>query len=331
MAKTVVGLFDTFDVAQDVVRELVTHGIARENISLIANDAQGRYAREMGENAQNAETVGESAAKGAGVGAALGGITGLLVGIGLLALPGIGPVLGAGPLAAALGTAGIGAAAGAATGGIVGALTESGVPSEDANIFAEAVRRGGTLVMAYTTDELADRAADIINRHNPIDVEERAATYRQENWNRFDENAGPFAVDQRTNTFRGREPASTLDYGPGADTPIAGQPVSDYDRRRADLGNYQNSRIGEDLQMFEPRFRQHFDQKYGRVGGRWEDFADMYRYGFAMGREERYNNGDWELVRDSMRQEWEAKYRDQRWDEVEDAIYEGWRTGRTPQ
>ncbi|HZW05235.1 MAG TPA: general stress protein [Anaerolineaceae bacterium] len=328
MTKTVVGLYDNFEQAQEVIRDLVKHGIARENISLIANDAQSRYSRELGVNVEDSESVGESAAKGAGVGAALGGITGLLVGIGTFALPGIGPIIGAGPLAAALGTAGVGAAAGAATGGMIGALTESGVPETDANIFTEGVRRGGALVMAYVSDDLAERAADVMNHHNPVDLESRSAQYRQENWKGFNEEPEPFAFDRTHQTFREREPSSTLDFGPGADNLIAGQPVSDYDRRQADLGNYQNSPYGSDLVMFEPRFRQHFDTKYGRVSGRWEDFRELYRYGFEKGRDERYANGDWEMVRDDLRSDWEQRNPGQNWDTVESAIYEGWRTGR---
>jgi hypothetical protein len=84
----------------------------------------------------------EGAGKGAGIGAGLGGAAGLLAGLGLLAIPGLGPVFAAGWLAATA----VGAAAGAATGGLVGALTEAGVSKEDAPLYAEGVRRGGTLV-----------------------------------------------------------------------------------------------------------------------------------------------------------------------------------------
>ena len=90
----------------------------------------------------------------------LGGVLGLLVGVGAHAIPGIGPVLAAGSLAAALGTAGastlVGAGLGAATGGIVGGLVGLGIPEEDATMYAEGARRGGTLVTAQVADNLAD-------------------------------------------------------------------------------------------------------------------------------------------------------------------------------
>jgi hypothetical protein len=79
---------------------------------------------------------------GAGVGTAVGGAAGLLAGLGLLAIPGVGPVVAAGWLVATA----VGAVAGAATGGLIGGLTGAGVSEDDAHVYAEGVRRGGSLV-----------------------------------------------------------------------------------------------------------------------------------------------------------------------------------------
>ena len=76
-----------------------------------------------------------------------------------LAIPGIGPVIAAGPLAAGLLGAATGAVAGGATGGIVGGLLNMGVPEEEAHYYAEGLRRGGTLVSATVTDNMANRAS----------------------------------------------------------------------------------------------------------------------------------------------------------------------------
>ena len=86
----------------------------------------------------------EGAGKGAGIGATAGGVVGLLTGLGLLAIPGVGPVVAAGWLVATA----AGAAVGGTAGGIIGALTQAGTSEEDAYIYAEGVRRGGTLVSA---------------------------------------------------------------------------------------------------------------------------------------------------------------------------------------
>ncbi|RPI29109.1 MAG: DUF2382 domain-containing protein [Chloroflexota bacterium] len=99
----------------------------------------------------------------------LGGLGGLLVGLGLLAIPGIGPVLAAGPIVTTLAGAGVGAAAG----GLVGALVNAGIPSEQAEMYVEGVKQGGTLVTVTTSDDRAGRAVDIMNRYNPIDMENR--------------------------------------------------------------------------------------------------------------------------------------------------------------
>jgi hypothetical protein len=194
MTKTVVGLFDTFTEAQNVVQQLVNAGFERSEISVLANDARGEYSasRAVGETSSTAEGAGAGAV-GGGV---LGGVLGLLVGVGALAIPGIGPVLAAGPLAAALGTAGastlIGAGVGAAAGGIIGALVGAGIPEEDANFYAEGVRRGGTLLMVKAPDDMAQRAYDLMRSNGAVDVDQRSGDWRRSGWNRFDPNAGPY-------------------------------------------------------------------------------------------------------------------------------------------
>jgi len=110
-----------------------------------------------------ADTSG--AAIGVGTGAVLGGA---LAAMGL-AIPGIGPVLVAGPVAAALAGASIGAAAG----GVIGVLVDLGVPDEEARRYTEAVRAGATLVTVTVDETMADRAAAIIREHAAVEVEER--------------------------------------------------------------------------------------------------------------------------------------------------------------
>jgi hypothetical protein len=196
MAKTVVGLFDTTAEAQSVVQELINNGFQSNDISLVANDAKGEYA-----SYREAGAEGSSTAEGAGAGAVgggvLGGVLGLLVGVGALAIPGIGPVLAAGPLAAALGTAGastlVGAGIGAAAGGIIGALVGAGIPEEDAGFYAEGIRRGGTLVLVKASDDMADRAYDAMRRYGAVDVDERSGSWRESGWKTFDQNAGPYS------------------------------------------------------------------------------------------------------------------------------------------
>ncbi len=109
MAKTVVGLMDSYQEAQSVLQDLVNSGFKRDAISIMASDKGGKKLQGVeqegkGEGAQRAE----GAAKGAGTGAAVGGIAGLIVGLTGLAIPGIGPIVAAGPLASLLAGAGVG-------------------------------------------------------------------------------------------------------------------------------------------------------------------------------------------------------------------------------
>ena len=108
--KTLSRVYDSYDQAQSVVRDLESSGVSSSNISLVAN----KYVSEEYENVTDAS----SAASGAGIGAAVGGGAGLLAGLGMIAIPGIGPVVAAGWLAATA----LGAVAGSATGGLIGAL-----------------------------------------------------------------------------------------------------------------------------------------------------------------------------------------------------------------
>lgn len=187
MENTVVGLFDRFDDAQEAVMDLVENGLSRENISLIANDTDASLANEHLKGAE--ENPAAETGSMASMGAMMGGLAGVLLGLGALAIPGIGPVLAAGPVIAALGGAGVGAV----TGGILGALMYSGISESDANAYAEGVRRGGSLVTVNTTDDFADLAAVILEKHNPVNIKQRVNEWTE--WKSFEEQAEPYQND----------------------------------------------------------------------------------------------------------------------------------------
>jgi len=111
MTKSLIGTYTNMETASKVVNDLVNAGFHRNSISLIANNADDQYSSYV-----QPDVTLDDTAKGAGAGAAIGGIGGLLLGLGALAIPGIGPIIAAGPIAAALAGAGIGAV----TGGIIG-------------------------------------------------------------------------------------------------------------------------------------------------------------------------------------------------------------------
>ena len=178
MHKTTVALYDDIVVARQVVEDLVKADFERSSISLITNDANNQYSQFLDEDYTPREDA-VTASEGAGFGAVIGGLTGLLVGLAALTIPGIGLAIAAGPIVAGL----TGVLAGAVTGGVVGALVKSGVPEDEAPYYAEGIRRGGTLISIQTSDTL--RAADIINRYGSINIHERIDVWRQAGWNGF--------------------------------------------------------------------------------------------------------------------------------------------------
>jgi stress response protein YsnF len=195
MAKTIVGIFDEPSEAAAVVQELVQEGISRNHISLITShgdEDRASFTRDDTTDASATDDGGSNVLTGAGIGAVLGGIGGLLVGLAVLPIPGLGPVIAAGPIATTLAGLGIGAA----TGGMVGALTNLGVPEEHAQHYAEAVRRGGTLVTVNADDAMASRVQDLMNRHHAVDVNQRAAYWRQGGWTGYDAKAPAYTADQ---------------------------------------------------------------------------------------------------------------------------------------
>src|SRR3954469_13886583 len=157
MSIVVTRLFDTYEQAAQAVAELESSGVPHSDISIVANNAEGR----LGDSSRSTITssaadvdrdhdAGTGAGTGATIGTVLGGGAGLLAGLGMLAIPGVGPVVAAGWLIATLAGAGVGAAAG----GLLGSLTGAGVSEQEAHVYAEGVRRGGTLVTVRTSETM---------------------------------------------------------------------------------------------------------------------------------------------------------------------------------
>lgn len=160
--RTVFGIFSDSDRAEDAVNELREAGFDRNDISLVA-----RSERE----ARQAAGSSGAEAKGAGAGALLGGIAGgalgWLVGVGALAIPGVGPIVALG----ALGTTVAGVAAGAVAGGLIGVLVGLGVPEEQAKTYEAAIKKGGILVSCGCEDDReVQRARDILQRTGASEV-----------------------------------------------------------------------------------------------------------------------------------------------------------------
>jgi hypothetical protein len=190
MTQTVSALYDNYDAASSAVGALEAAGVAHSDISIVANNAESWHGKD------NPTEAADDAGKGAGIGAAVGGVGGLLTGLGLLAIPGVGPVVAAGWLAATAAGAVAGAAVGGATGGIVGGLTGAGVSESDAHVYAEGVRRGGSLVTAKVADDRVSEARSILQRHKSVDLNARKDIYSKSGWSSFDAKAPAYTPDQ---------------------------------------------------------------------------------------------------------------------------------------
>ena len=161
MAKTVVGFFDNYSQARQAYDELARQGFDRNNISIVTNkDKYSGSDKIVNESDRTSATAG-----GAATGAVIGGGAALVLSL----IPGIGPILAAGPLI----TAAVGAGVGAVAGGLIGALVDAGVPEDDARLYEEGVKRGGTLLMVRADNNMAERAANIMNQNGAVDIRRR--------------------------------------------------------------------------------------------------------------------------------------------------------------
>src|SRR5271154_834621 len=159
----VFGIYPTLSSADHATDTLVRSGFSPSDISALLPENLG--SRQIG--TEKATKAPEGAAAGAGSGAVLGGTLGLLAGIGALAIPGVGPLIAAGPIMATL--AGIGV--GGAVGGFTGALIGVGIPEYEAKRYEGRLQKGGILLSVHcnTSDEIK-RAKELMKATGAEDV-----------------------------------------------------------------------------------------------------------------------------------------------------------------
>ncbi|MTJ08541.1 MULTISPECIES: general stress protein [unclassified Anabaena] len=179
--KRAVGVFSSRREVENALNELRDHGFAMNHVSVIAKDAdtqdlnpqdrisetrvksdtQHRTSERRDQSVTDTTHVDEGAKTGLGAGGAVGGITGLLVGLGTLAIPGVGPIMLAGATATAIATTLAGGAIGAAVGGLIGGLVGLGIPEERAKVYQDQVVSGDYLVIVDGTEAEILRAERI--------------------------------------------------------------------------------------------------------------------------------------------------------------------------
>ena len=195
MLITICRLYDSYIDANRVVLMLEAASVPPSETSVISNNADSWYSAARTANAVPARTAsgkGSGKAEGAAIGLAIGATAATAASlVTMLAIPGVGAVVGAGWLAALLGSMAIGGVAG----GLLGALTNAGISEEDAQVFVEGVRRGGTVVAARVPQSELPRIVPIMNQ-SAVNLQERSELYRKSGWQSFDPNAVPYTADQ---------------------------------------------------------------------------------------------------------------------------------------
>ena len=365
MAKTLVGLYDGFAEANQVVQELVDNGFARQDISLATHEAAGHHSNYT----YSEGAVGDSAADRKK---------------------------------------------------LLNKLAIYGVPEDDANIYAEGVRRGGSLVVVKTSDARADRDLEIMNNAHLVDINERVAHWRQEGWEYSGPTAIPHAVTDggkkgkrsrkgvtaagemtvpvieeeisvgKRDIERGRvrihvsqverpveehvqvreervvverhpvdRPATKADLDALEDetievTEMAEEPVV---RKRArvveevvvhkDIKEHtetvrdtvRHTEVNVEqaethptteargFETYAPAFRQHYTSTFADRGEAYEKYEPAYRYGYMLTTNPRYRGRNWADVEADVQRDWEARHVGT-WDRYRDAIYYGWDKGR---
>ncbi|RJQ11272.1 MAG: hypothetical protein C4551_01365 [Bacillota bacterium] len=180
MGKTVIGVFKSRGQAEKAVDELKEAGLREDEVSIVSRDERGdggggRGPESRGGDADgdlaDLDVAGQDVGTGVAWGGGAGGAAGLLAGAGALAIPGIGPILAAGPLAALL--------TGAVTGGLAGGLVDYGVPEARGREFEKKVKEGGILTVVHASDDKAGKVEDILRRNGAEDVESHERKSRE--------------------------------------------------------------------------------------------------------------------------------------------------------
>src|SRR3954468_9416511 len=198
MTTTLTRVYDDYPSAEATVQELKDAGLGDSHIGIVASNADGWHNPSGGDvdpvhdkDRDGKDDRSEGAAAGGGIGAVAGGAAGVAAGLGMIAIPGIGPVVAAGWLAALA----AGAVGGGVAGGLIGALVESGTSKKNAELYAEAVRRGGTIVTAKVSDDDEAQYTAIMD-HRCYDVGARGEIWREEGWKGYDPEAPVYTAEE---------------------------------------------------------------------------------------------------------------------------------------
>ena len=300
----VVGLFETRDQARRAIEALKAAGFKAEDIGLAMRDPSlaQEVAADVGADHADTDAVGAAAA-GGGV---LGGVTGLLVGLGALTIPGFGPILAAGPLAAAL----AGTAVGATAGGVLGAMIGHGLSHEEAEVYSGGVERGAILVTVKTAKKREAEARRIMAENGMKDADYHRSRWESDPNFRYDIDRSDTMSTRNANETENRDKAKV--DGKAGGTAVGGTagaligaavggPVG------AAVGAVAGSAVGGaagsafDYKEAEPEFRSSWEESHkGKAKSGWDKASSAYRYGWESYDKPEARGESWEDVSDHL-------------------------------
>jgi hypothetical protein len=197
-------------------------------------------------------------------------------------------------------------------------LIDMGVPEDTAQYYAEGIRRGSTLVTVRTDDATTDRAVDIMNRHDPVDTNERVGQWRATGWTGFDPNAQPY---RREGTETEITQQAHEDVNAGMNTGMSGQPSQTY-RGEETSADVVSGRSYADFSTYDTSFRNHFASSFGS-GYTYEQYQPAYRYGYDLATDPRFRGRDWSEIEPEAIHYWDER-NPGTWDRVKMAVRHAW-------
>lgn len=326
----VFGIYSNRSQAEAGVDRLIGAGFRKEDISVLMQDNTGTkdFAHQKDTKAPEGTTAGVIA------GGAIGGAFGLVVGLGALIVPGLGPLLAAGPVIGAL--TGIGS--GGIVGGLIGALIGMGIPEYEAKRYEGHVKNGGILASVHCDNrEWVAKAKDILKHTGADDIASTTEAKAD-----FASSDRPYSV---TGSPRQSAPLSGLSNAPPAPLPPSGPPptaappirntpppqpvrvVEEVPARPYSVASGPARTVSTSTVPLadEADFRRHFESHAGTGGTDYADYAPAYRYGYEAAQNTRYLGRPFEEVEPELHAEYVKRHPGgAAWDRVRDSVRYGW-------
>lgn len=163
MSRTVVGVFESYEMAEKAATQIKDRGLRTDDISIVAKNLSDNNNRDGDEVSMSKGPINDNISDGVVTGGILGGLAGLLIGAGSMVIPGLGIIAAAGPITGLL--------SGAVTGGIVGGLVDLGIPESKSRQYESDIKSGKVLFSMKTDDDKVSNVTNILYENGAKSVD----------------------------------------------------------------------------------------------------------------------------------------------------------------